>query len=93
MDAGLQILGRINDPDDDTINFSFLQPFTTRLWLIILFTLFLMTFALMFVEAPRFRHKFVYCKDQAEERSWQEKSMARSRPSPFRIDRARTHKE
>jgi hypothetical protein len=76
MTAGLQILGRTKQPAR-SVNFDFMQPFAPRLWALILFTLLFMTFAIVFVEAPNFRAKFVYLRPDSSSLSWQEKSMSR----------------
>ena len=76
MTAGLQILGRTKRLNR-SVNFDFMQPFAPSLWLLILFTLIFMTFAIVFVEAPNFRAKFVYWRPDSSTLSWQEKSMSR----------------
>jgi hypothetical protein len=77
MTTGLQILGRTKVPARSAVNFDFMSPFTTRLWVLILFSLIFFTFAIAFVEAPVFRSKFVYCRPESSEISWQEDSVSR----------------
>jgi hypothetical protein len=77
MTTGLQILGRTKDPTRSSMNFDFMAPFTPRLWILIISTLIFFTFAIVFVEAPNFRAKFVYCRPKTSELSWQEKSISR----------------
>jgi hypothetical protein len=78
MDVGLRILGRTANLNLDTFNFNFLQPFTTRLWLLILATLLFITFAIVFVESSHFRARYIYLKPDSSGLSWQEKSISRS---------------
>ena len=78
MDVGLRILARMMNPNVDAFNFNFLQPFTTRLWLLILATLVFMTFAIVFVESSNFRARYVYLKKDSSGPSWQETSISRS---------------
>ena len=83
MTSGLQILGRTKDASDTSLNFDFSSPFTPRLWGLILSTLIFFTFAILFVEAPMFRSKFVYCRWESTDLSWQEKSMSRYTRPPI----------
>ena len=81
MTTGLQIMGRMKEPTRSSMNFDFLAPFTTRLWVLILFSLIFFTFAIAFVEAPNFRSKFVYCRRESSE-NWQDNAMSRYAPQP-----------
>ena len=77
MTTGLQILGRAKDSTRYAMNLDFMAPFTLRLWFIILSTLIFFTYAILFVEAPNFRSKFVYCRPESSELSCQEMPISR----------------
>ena len=77
MEVGLQILGRIDSNGKVNSVFRFMQPFSPDLWISILVTIICMTFALVFVEAPQFRARFKYIKQDAGALSWQQKNVSR----------------
>jgi hypothetical protein len=76
MVVGFQVLGRTVKKSTE-INFSFLEPFTPRLWIIIILNLSFLTFAVLFVEFSDFRARFGYFRANSAGESWQAKSLYR----------------
>jgi hypothetical protein len=79
MVVGFQVLGRRVQKSDLTgqINFAFLEPFTPKLWIIIILNLSFLTFAVLFVEFSDFRSRFGYFRANSVGESWQAKSLYR----------------